>query len=287
MSREMTGAETWFHLHLISDATGETLIAASRAVTSQYKGTHAIEHVYPLIRNKKTLERVIGSIDRQPGIVLYTIADSELGGHLEESCRRMGTPCTSLLEPIFQTFQSYLGIPAARKVGAQHELNAEYFARIDALNFTMMHDDGALPEDLEEADVVLIGISRTSKTPTSIYLANRGIKTVNIPIVPGVELPAAVYAARRPLVVALVATTDRIYQVRQNRVLAHDIATPSPSYVDRASIAEELAHTRKLCARRGWPMIDVSRKSIEETAASILSLRAEHLARFHGGGYEK
>ncbi len=178
---EMTGAETWFHLHLISDATGETLIAASRAVTSQYKGTHAIEHVYPLIRNRKTLERVIGSIDRQPGIVLYTIADSELGRHLEESCRRMGTPCTSLLEPIFQTFQSYLGIPAARKVGAQHELNAEYFARIDALNFTMMHDDGALPEDLEEADVVLIGISRTSKTPTSIYLANRGIKTVNIP----------------------------------------------------------------------------------------------------------
>jgi [pyruvate, water dikinase]-phosphate phosphotransferase / [pyruvate, water dikinase] kinase len=276
-------SETYFHLHLISDATGETLIAASRAVTSQYKGTHAIEHVYPLVRSRKHMERVIASIDREPGIVLYTITDSELGTYLEDNCRRMGTPCKSLLEPIFQTFQSYLGIPAARKVGAQYELNAEYFARIDALNFTMAHDDGALPENMEDADVVLIGISRTSKTPTSIYLANRGIKTANIPIVPGVELPAAVYAARHPLVVALIATADRISQVRQNRILGHGLASPSPSYADRASISEELAHTRKLCARRNWPMIDVTRKSIEETAAAVLSLRAEHLARYHAG----
>jgi regulator of PEP synthase PpsR (kinase-PPPase family) len=136
---------------------------------------------------------------------------------------------------------------------------------------------------MEDADVVLIGISRTSKTPTSIYLANRGIKTANIPIVPGVELPAAVYAARHPLVVALIATADRISQVRQNRILGHGLASPSPSYADRASISEELAHTRKLCARRNWPMIDVTRKSIEETAAAVLSLRAEHLARYHAG----
>lgn len=280
----MNPSETFFHLHLISDATGETLIAASRAVSSQYKGTHAIEHVYPLVRNRKHMDRVLASIDLEPGIVLYTISDNQLGRHLEESCKKMGTPCTSLLEPIFQTFQSYLGIPAARKVGAQHELNAEYFSRIDALNFTMMHDDGALPDNIEEADVILIGISRTSKTPTSIYLANRGIKTTNVPIVPGVDLPARIHAARQPLVVALIATTDRIYQVRQNRILGDGITMPSPTYVDRASIAEELAHTRKLCARKNWPMIDVTRKSIEETAAAILSLRAEHLARFHAAG---
>ena len=280
----MNQSETFFHLHLISDATGETLIAASRAVSSQYKGTHAIEHVYPLVRNRKHMDRVLASIDLEPGIVLYTISDKQLGSHLEESCKKMGTPCTSLLEPIFQTFQSYLGIPAARKVGAQHELNAEYFSRIDALNFTMMHDDGALPDNIEEADVILIGISRTSKTPTSIYLANRGIKTTNVPIVPGLDLPTRIHAARHPLVVALIATTDRIYQVRQNRILGDGITMPSPTYVDRASIAEELAHTRKLCARKNWPMIDVTRKSIEETAAAILSLRAEHLARFHAAG---
>lgn len=279
----MNTAESYFHLHLISDATGETLIAASRAVTSQYKGMHAIEHVYPLVRNRKQLERVIAAIDLEPGIVLYTIADNDLARLLEENCRRMGTPCTSLLEPVFQLFQAYLGVPAARKVGAQHELNAEYFARIDALNFTMMHDDGAIPEDIEEADVILVGISRTSKTPTSIYLANRGVKTANIPIVPGVELPAGIQTAKHPLVVALVATTDRIFQVRQNRILGNGIISPSPVYIDRAAIAEELAHTRKLCQRRNWPMIDVTRKSIEETAAAILSLRAEHLAKYHAG----
>ncbi|MFZ1814866.1 MAG: pyruvate, water dikinase regulatory protein [Rhizobiaceae bacterium] len=277
--------ESFFHLHLISDATGETLIAASRAVTSQYKQTQALEHVYPLVRNRKQLETVIEAIDREPGIVLYTIADSELGKHLEEKCRQIGTPCISVLEPIFQAFQAYLGIPSERKVGAQHELNSEYFARIDALNFTMMHDDGALPENIEEADIVLIGISRTSKTPTSIYLANRGVKTANVPLVPGVEPPAVLSKAKHPLIVALVATTDRIYHVRQNRILGTGLQDPNPTYTDRASIAEELAQTRRLCARHGWPMIDVSRKSIEETAAAILALRTRHVARLGGGGY--
>ena len=274
----MRDNDRYFHLHLISDATGETLIAASRAVTSQYRSAQAIEHVYPLARSRKQLEKIIDSIDREPGIVLYTIADHALGEFLEDSCRAIGTPCVSILEPIFKTFQSYLGAPQSRRVGAQHELNAEYFSRIDALNFTMMHDDGALPENLEDADVVLIGISRTSKTPTSIYLANRGIKTANIPLVPGITLPSAVYEARRPLVVALIASTDRIFQVRQNRVLGMGEKITQSTYVDRASIAEELAHTRKLCNRYGWPMIDVSRRSIEETAAAIMALRAKHVA---------
>ena len=274
----MPHSKNYFHLHLISDATGETLIASSRAVTSQYKTNQAIEHVYPLIRNRKQLDQIIESIDAEPGIVLYTIANIELGKFLEENCRRIGTPCVSVLEPIFKTFQSYLGAPKSRKVGAQHELNTEYFSRIDALNFTMMHDDGALPENIEDADVLLIGISRTSKTPTSIYLANRGVKTANLPLVPGVEVPQSLFTARNPLIVALIASTDRIYQVRQNRVLGADIKLQNHDYIDRASIAEELAHTRKLCNRQNWPMIDVSRKSIEETAAAILELRARHLA---------
>lgn len=287
-------SESYFHLHLISDATGETLIAASRAVTSQYKGRQAIEHVYPLVRSRKQLEKVIDDIDREPGIVLYTIADTLLGKHLEDRCKAMGIPVVSVLEPIFQIFQSYLGIASARKVGAQHELNNEYFSRIDALNFTMMHDDGALPQDIEEADIVLVGISRTSKTPTSIYLANRGIKTANIPLVPGVDPPPALLKAKKPLVVALIASTDRILQVRQNRILGSRLhapgtpqgAGPSPDYVDRSAIAEELVLTRKLCARQGWPMIDVSRKSIEETAAAVLALRARHLADSQSEGYD-
>ncbi len=271
----MQNRDSYFHLYLVSDATGETLIAASRAVTSQYKGALAIEHVYPLVRNLRQMNKVTEAIDREPGIVLFTIADPELAAHLERNCRSMGVPVVSVLEPIFQTFQSYLGMPSARKSGAQHELNSEYFARIDALNFTMMHDDGALPDDIEEAEVILIGISRTSKTPTSIYLANRGIKTVNIPLVPGVEPPAVLLTAKRPLIVALIATADRIHQVRQHRLLGSPHLNPNSDYVDRAAIAEELAQTRKFCTRHGWPMIDVSRRSIEETAAAILALRAE------------
>lgn len=264
--------ERYFHLHLISDSTGETLIAASRAVTSQYQSTHAIEHVYPMVKNPARMEAVIQEIDSKPGIVLFTIADEILGQTLAEACSQMGLPCVSVLEPIFKTFQSYLGMAGDHKPGAQHELNAEYFNRIDAINFTLMHDDGALPDDVEEADILLLGISRTSKTPTSIYLANRGLKTANIPLVPDVPVPERVIRAKKPLIVALVASTDRIHQVRQNRILGFEESRDENNYTNRASIAEELSQTRKLCKRHNWPMIDVSRKSIEETAAAIYAL---------------
>lgn len=268
----MPDSERFFHLHLISDSTGETLIAASRAVASQYDNTHAIEHVYPMIQNEIRLNEVINALDEKPGIVLFTISDDKLSNLLAEKCSSMGIPCVSILEPIFQTFQSYLGVPTARKTGAQHELNSEYFNRIDAINFTLMHDDGALPDDLNEADIVLLGISRTSKTPTSIYLANRGLKTTNLPLVPNMDIPKNLLSATKPLIVALIASTERIHQVRQNRVLGFDDNMKQINYTDRASIAEELAQTRKLCKRHGWPMIDVSRKSIEETAAAIFNL---------------
>ncbi|MEM7288943.1 MAG: pyruvate, water dikinase regulatory protein [Pseudomonadota bacterium] len=270
---------SYFHLHLISDSTGETLIAAARAVTSQYKDNEPVEHIYPLVRNRKQLEMAISAIEDDPGIVLYTISNPEIAEMLESACREIGAPCVSVLEPIFQIFQSYLGKPTKRVVGAQHALDQEYFSRIDALNFTMLHDDGALPEDPDQADVILIGISRTSKTPTSIYLANRGIKTANYPLVPGVDVPPLILGAKKPLIVALIASTDRIQQVRQNRLLELNASEYGATYADRASIAEELASARKLCNKHGWPMIDVSRKSIEETAAAIMALHAKHKSK--------
>lgn len=248
-------------------------MAAGRAAAAQFQGAQALEHVYPLIRTKKQLAAVIDAIDGAPGIVLYTIVDPELSAMVDGACKEMGLPCVSVLEPVISVFQNYLGAPSKRRVGAQHVMNAEYFRRIEALNFTMDHDDGQLPADFEEADIVLVGISRTSKTPTSIYLANRGIKTANIPIVQGVPLPDALIRARRPLVVGLVATTDRIAQVRQNRVLGSVASYVDDLYTDRASIAEELKYARALCARHNWPVIDVTRRSIEETAAAILALR--------------
>ncbi|WP_263484108.1 pyruvate, water dikinase regulatory protein [Mesorhizobium sp. CA8] len=267
--------QSFFHLHLISDATGETLLAAGRAASAQYKDARAIEHIYPLIRTEKQVAKVFDDIEEEPGIILYTVVDQKLARSIDERCAAMGLPCVSVLEPVLTVFQSYLGTPAGRRVGAQHVLDAEYFRRIDALNFTMEHDDGQLPANMDDADVVLIGISRTSKTPTSIYLANRGIKTANIPIVLGVPLPESLIVAKTPLVVGLVATAERISHVRQNRILGNSAAFVPTDYVDRAAINEELAYARQLCTRHGWPMIDVSRRSIEETAAAIVALRGK------------
>lgn len=270
----MNKPQSFFHLHLISDSTGETLLAAGRAAAAQYKDARAIEHIYPLIRTEKQATKVFEDIEQEPGIVLYTIVDQALARLVDERCAAMGLPCVSVLEPVLTVFQSYLGTPAGRRVGAQHVLDAEYFRRIDALNFTMEHDDGQLPSDIEEADVVLIGISRTSKTPTAIYLANRGIKTANVPIVLGVPLPESVATAKRPLIVGLIATAERISHVRQNRILGTaGGGFDASSYVDRAAIAEELAYARQICTRHSWPTIDVSRRSIEETAAAIVALR--------------
>jgi len=270
---------SYFHLHLVSDATGETLIAVSRAVAAQYQGVASIEHVFPFVRSMAQLDRAIAEIESAPGIVLYTLVDSELTGRLEAACREMGSPCLSVLQPIFSLFQAYLGTSSTSRPGAQHMLNAEYFKRIDALNFTMMHDDGQQPENLEQADVVLLGISRTSKTPTSIYLANRGIKTANLPLVPNIPLPSVVADLKAPLIVGLVASAERIVQIRQNRLLALN-ADRETAYVDRMSVAEELANSRGLFAQHGWATIDVTRRSIEETAAEIIDLYKEHKLKF-------
>lgn len=269
----------YFHLHLVSDATGETLIAVSRAVAAQYQGVSSIEHVYPLIRSAGQLERVILEIEAAPGIVLFTLVDSDLSVRLTSACQEMGSPCLSVLEPIFGLFQSYLGTASTSRPGAQHMLNAEYFKRIDALNFTMLHDDGQQVENLDQADVLLLGVSRTSKTPTSIYLANRGIKTANVPLVPNVLLPLSIEKLKNPLIVGLIASPERIVQIRQNRLLALN-ADQETSYVDRISVAEEVAYSRQIFAVHGWPTIDVTKRSIEEVAAAILDLYKEHKLKF-------
>ena len=274
---------SYFHLHLISDSTGETLIAASRAAAAQYQGVASIEHVYPLVRTASQLDRVIAEIENAPGIVLFTLVDSDLSKRLRAGCEASGSPCLSVLEPILTLFQSYLGQNSTPRAGAQHMLNAEYFKRIDALNFTMLSDDGQAPENLDHADIVLIGVSRTSKTPTSIYLANRGYKTANVPLVPNVALPGAIDHLRRPLVVGLIASADRIVQMRQNRLLSLN-ANSETEYVDRIAVAEEVAASRRLFAQRGWPIIDVTRRSIEETAAAVLDLYREHRLQFIASG---
>ncbi|AYO84513.1 MULTISPECIES: pyruvate, water dikinase regulatory protein [Methylobacterium] len=270
---------SYFHLHLVSDSTGETLINVGRAAAAQYEGVSAIEHVYPLVRSAAQLDRVISEIRAAPGLVLYTLVGGDLGERLEEVARETGSPCLSVLRPVHDLLRAYLGAETTARPGAQHMLNAEYFKRIDAMNFTLAHDDGNLPEDLEEADVILLGVSRTSKTPTSIYLANRGLKTTNLPLVPGMPLPPAIERARKPLVVGLFASPERIVQIRQNRLSSLN-ADESSMYVDRSAVADEITMSRRLFTKNRWPTIDVTRRSIEETAAAIVDLYRDHRLKF-------
>jgi len=265
----------YFHLHLVSDSTGETLITVARAVAAQYANVTPVEHVYPLVRSQKQLDRVLDEIEEAPGIVLFTLLEKDLVGRLEDKCKEMNIPSLSIIGPVMQLFQAYLGAATTGRVGAQHVLNAEYFKRIDALNYTMIHDDGQHVEGLEEAEVVLVGVSRTSKTPTSIYLANRGIRTANVPLVPGIPIPHQLESLKKPLVVSLHASPERLIQVRQNRLLSMGAASGNDDYIDRQSVTDEVAFARRLSAKFNWAQLDVSRRSIEETAAAVLKLFAD------------
>lgn len=275
MPSKARNTESYFHLHLVSDSTGETLLAVGRAAAAQFPTVVPLEHVFPLIRNPKQLEQALAEIEGNPGIVLYTLVDEALSNRLQSRCLELGVPCLSVLGPLLSLFHNYLGTETTPTIGGQHMLNAGYFRRIDALNFTMMHDDGQHIEDIEQADVVLVGVSRTSKTPTSIYLANRGIKTLNVPLVPEIPPPAELETVAKPLVVGLFATPERIVQIRQNRLLSLNATKTDSTYIDRERVTQEIAAARKLCVKHGWPSIDVSRRSIEETAAAVIALLQE------------
>src|SRR6201987_6120149 len=266
---------SYFHLHLVSDSTGETLITVARAVAAQYANVTPVEHVYPLVRSQKQLERALAEIEEAPGIVLFTLLEKDLVARLESKCQEINIPSLSIIGPVMQLFQDYLGAPTSGRVGAQHTLNAEYFKRIDALNYTMMHDDGQHVEGLDEADVILVGVSRTSKTPTSIYLANRGIRTANVPLVPGIPIPHQLETLTKPLVVSLHATPERLIQVRQNRLLSMGAGPSGEEYIDRQAVTDEVAFARRLSAKFNWPQLDVTRRSIEETAAAVIKLYSD------------
>jgi len=271
----VTSGGSYFHLHMVSDSTGETLITVARAVAAQYSHVTAVEHVYPLVRSQKQLDRVLVEIEESPGIVLFTLLEEELVSRLEAKCKDINIPSLSIIGPVLQLFQAYLGTTTSPRVGAQHTLNAEYFKRIDALNYTMIHDDGQHVEGLEEADVVLVGVSRTSKTPTSIYLANRGVRAANVPLVLGIPIPRQLETLKNPLVVSLHASPERLIQVRQNRLLGLGAKVDDDAYIDRQAVTDEVLYARKLSAKHGWALLDVTRRSIEETAAAILKLVAD------------
>lgn len=269
-----SGSQRYFHLHLVSDATGETLNTVAKAAAAQYSDFRPIAHIYALVRTASQLNRALREIEEQPGIVLFTLINPDIRRHLEQQCESMGVPCLSILDPIISILSQYLNATSRPQVAGQHALNTDYFRRIDALNFTMSHDDGQNLEDLDKSDVVILGVSRTSKTPTSIYLAQRGIRTANIPIIPNLPVPQKLLEVQGPLVVGLIASAERIAQIRRHRLLSLK-ESRSTDYIDPRLITNELMFMKTLCSSKDWPMIDVTRRSVEETAASILNMLAE------------
>jgi regulator of PEP synthase PpsR (kinase-PPPase family) len=270
---------TYFHVHLVSDSTGETLNAMAKAVVARFDGVIPIEHIYALVRSHKQMERVLEEVAASPGVVLHTLVDRELREQLEEGCRALDMPQIAALDPLVSALSRYLGAALSTRVGAQHALDTDYFNRIAALDYAMAHDDGqGTTEQLESADVVLCGVSRTSKTPTCIYLAHRGVRAANVPLVPGQEDGERLVGLKRPLIVGLTVSPDRLVQIRKNRLDGLN-ANRASTYVDHDAVRDETVKARRAFERRGWPVIDVTRRSIEETAAAVINLLNERRTR--------
>jgi len=269
--------DTCFHIHMVSDSTGETLMEVMRASVAQFENTNPLEHLYALVRSSRQLDRVLEEVSGYPGVVMYTIVNPDLRRELETRCMEIGVPAIAVLDPMLATLSSYLQRPIASRAGAQRSLDAQYYHRIEAMNYAMTHDDGQ-GDNFEAADIILLGVSRTSKTPTSIYLAHRGFRAANIPLVQSAPLPTDLGSLKKPLVVGLTASPERIVQIRRNRLLSLN-EDRDTDYIDDFTVREEVLHAKRLYAKHGWPSIDVTRRSIEETAAKIINLLNEKRAK--------
>ena len=270
---------TSYHLHLVSDATGETINSVARACLVQFQGVSPVEHVWSLIRTEGQMKKVLKGIEDHPGPALFTIVNRDLRNDLVEGCRAIGVPCIPVLDPIMHSLANHFGVEISGQPGLQHVLDNEYFKRMEAMHFALAHDDGQLTAELSKADIIIVGVSRTSKTPTCIYLANRGMKAANVPLVPGCPVPGELLRVSAPLVVGLTKDPESLVQVRKNRLRMISEREDETDYVDIDSVREEVAMARRLCVQQGWPLIDVTRRSIEETAATILA----HYARQREG----
>ena len=266
------------NLHLVSDATGETLNAVARATTVQFEHAHILYHRWSLVRTRFQLHRVLEGIEAEPGPVLSTLVDKALRVDLQTTCERLNVPIVNVLDPVVEVLQKHIGEKAVSRPGKQYVLNADYFRRIDAMHFVLAHDDGQAQRGISEADVVLVGVSRSSKTPTCFYLANRAIKAANIPLVPGTPPPPGLDNPPCP-VIGLTVDAKSLIEIRRHRLRligaggqTGPVRQDTSDYVDEEAVRSELLWARRLCSSRGWPVIDVTRRSIEETAATVLHL---------------
>ena len=266
------------HLHLLSDSTGETLEMIAKAALAQFDDTDVVRHFWPMVRSRQHLDRILEEFTANPGLVLFTLANPETRTRLEERCRALGLPHVAALDSVLEALEDRLDQEAHARPGARHVMDEAYFDRVDAIHYTIAHDDGIGWENWEEADIVLAGVSRTSKTPTSIYLANRGYKVANIPLVVESPPPPFLFEVRQPLVVGLTTAAKRLVQIRRNRLLSLNEKAET-AYVEEDKVEKESAFARRMFADNGWPVIDVTRRSIEETAAAVIKLFQDRAAK--------
>jgi len=265
-----------FHLHLVSDSTGETIHSVARACLVQFDHVDPIEHVWPMARTKNAMDVVLDGIEEKPGPVMFTLVDDALRDKLRDGCRRLKVPCISVLDPVITAFGKFLDAQPLHRVGGQHEMDAEYFQRIEAMDWALSHDDGQRAQEFDQSDVVLVGVSRTSKTPTCLYLANRGVRAANVPYVPGIPLPDILERVENALVIGLTNDPKRLVELRRARLDLLQQTGETP-YIDPSLVRAEITEARRYFAERSWPVIDVTRRSIEETAAAVLSQLARHV----------
>jgi regulator of PEP synthase PpsR (kinase-PPPase family) len=275
-----------FYVHLVSDATGTTLQGLARACLAQFDNIDPVERFWPLVRTEKQLDRVFEDIHDNPGPVLFTMVDVEMRKSLQKRCEDARVPYMPVLDPVIKGLSSYLGLQSKGIPGRQHALDDAYFRRMDAVDFALHFDDGQSFDGIEDADVILVGVSRTSKTPTCIFLARQGIRAANIPLVPTTPFPERLLGLKGPLFVGLTESPERLVALRRNRLKANedDHRHSDNTYLDEDRVEEEIRTARRFFTAQGWPVIDVTRRSVEETAAEIQSLlqkrRTDHQQEF-------
>lgn len=269
-----------YRIHMISDSTGETIAAALRATVAMFQDVRVTYRRHVMIRSEASLEQALEVVQREPGIVFHSVVETRLRTHLEARCAEIGVQAVPFLDPMLNILSSFFGQTAQLRPGAQHAVDESYYRRVAALDFALASDDGTLSSRLVEADVVLIGVSRTSKTPTCVYLAGRGVKAANVPLIPGKPMPEQIAGLdrERTLIVGLTAKPTRLAQIRQNRLsaLQHD---GDADYADLESVRREVIEARRIMEALDCPVIDVTRRSIEETAAEIYRLLEARHAR--------
>jgi regulator of PEP synthase PpsR (kinase-PPPase family) len=270
-----------FNLHLVSDSTGETVSSVARAAMAQFDDVETEEYSWTLVRSQAQIEKVLEGVRENPGVVMYTLVDNALRDLLKIECARRGLPCIAVIAGVVSEISAFLGVETHALPGRQHELNEEYFTRVDAINYALAHDDGQGHWELEEADIILVGVSRTSKSPTCVYLAYKGYKAANIPFVLDCPLPPALLTVKKPLVVGLSINPERLQQIRKTRLQSlnqeHDT-----NYIDMEYMQREMTESRKFFSQHRWPVIDVTKRSVEETAATIIQYLKKHQEKLEG-----